>query len=209
MSDPTSPTPDRPEQPPTPPAIKPIELPKPDGFGDINQQAAVNRGKAKAEKRKRKSKDRRHPTDSYEPLQNRKGCGCGGCLVVILLLVLAPLVGGGLWFNHVKTDLTTGQGFAWEMLSGKNVTTAPAAKTAYFGSTVLYEPKETTTEIAFVGGQWWIGGVFNEKVTFRGGILTIEPGTRFLKGLDAEALILDTGGAEIGGELTGKVMQQR
>ena len=211
MSSSTPPDSDQPEQPPVPPAIKPIDLPKPDGFGNINQQSAVHRDKAKAEKRGfwSKKQGRSHPKDSYEPLRNKKGCGCGGCLVVLILLVIIPAAGTGLWMNHVKTSLTGEGGFVWSTLSGKNLTTAPTEKTAFFGSTVLYEPKDTTVEVAFVGGQWWIGGTFHEKVTFRGGVLSIEPGTRFLKGLDAEALLLETGGAQIDGDLTGKVLQQR
>ena len=212
MSDPT-PTPDQPkqpEQPPTPPAIKPVNLPKPDGFGDINQQSKVNREKAKEEKKRRRKKgDRNHPKDPYQPVKNKRSCGCGGCLVGLILLILLPLAGGGLWFNHVKTDLTANQGYTWEAVSGKNQTVAPLQKTAFAGTTVLYEPKETTAEVAFIGGQWWIGGTFHEKVTFRGAILTIEPDSKFLKGLDVEAIMLDTGGAQIDGELTGRILKQK
>lgn len=214
-SPPPSPeTPQGPPPPPPPPAIKPVQLPKPDGFGDINQATQVHRAKARTGKRRwwsRKSREPayRHPTDVYANQPPARKRGCGSCLLSLVALALLPLAGAGIWLKGVKRDLTGESGFAWVAVKGRHVTAAPAAKTAHFGWNVLYEPKATPVETAFVGGSWWIGGTFQEKVTFRGARLVIEPGSRFLKGLDVQALELDAGGARIDGELSGRIWSQR
>lgn len=187
----------------TPPPPPPIKLPTPDGFGDINRATKISKEKAKGEKKKKK--ERRHPKDPYAPVKNRRG-GCG-CLLALLFLVVLPVGGAFLWVNHLKTELTS-QGYSWVTVSGKNLTEAPTEKTAYFGGQVLYEASETRAEVAFVGGTWWLGGTFHEKVTFRGAQLNLEPGAVFLKGLDVQAAKFDMGSARVEGEITGKILQQ-
>ncbi|MCB1232635.1 MAG: hypothetical protein KDN19_20480 [Verrucomicrobiae bacterium] len=190
-----------------PPPPPPISLPKPDGFGDINRATSHAKEKEKASKKKKKN-ERRHPKDGYEKIRNKKGGGGCGCLLALLIILLLPAGGAFLWINQLKTDLTTNQGYEWVTVKTKNVNEAPASKTAYLGLQVLYEVPETTSEVTFVGGAWWLSGTFHEKVTFRGGQLTLEPGSKFLKGLDVQAAKLDIGNAEITGELTGKILQQ-
>lgn len=192
--------------PPPPPPPKPVNLPNPDGFGDINRASKQAKDKAKAEKKKKKKNQRSHPKDGYDKIRNKKGGGCG-CLLALLFLVLLPIGGGFLWINSIKTDLTGEQGYSWITVKEKNVTEAPTEKTAYFGAQVLYEVPETNTEVAFIGGSWWLSGTFYEKVTFRGAQLTLEPGSKFLKGIDVQAAKLDTGNAEIS-EISGSIMHQ-
>ncbi|MCB1235395.1 MAG: hypothetical protein KDM91_10010 [Verrucomicrobiae bacterium] len=205
MSDSNSP-------PPPPPPPPPLKLPDPDGFGNPNQQQEVNRERAKEAKKNRKKKDRRHPSDPYEPLKKKRGgCGCG-CLSAALLTVL--LVGGGIVGGLVHLSKEVEREFKdFEMVrldpNTKNVTEAPEKPTVLMGGQVLYEAPETHTEIAFIGGAWWLSGTFHEKVYFRGGQLTLEPGSKFLKGLDVKAALFDAGSAEIEGGMTGSVMHQK
>lgn len=191
--------------PPPPPPPKPVTLPNPDGFGDINRASKQAKEKAKAEKKNKKK--RRHPKDAYAKIKNKKG---GGCLMAFLFLVVVPVGAAFLWINAIKTDLTVKQEYQWMTIKEPSVTEAPAEKTAYLhlGLNALYEVPETKTEVAFVGGNWWLSGTFHEKVTFRGVQLTLEPGSRFLKGLDVQAAKLDIGDAEIEGDLTGQILHQ-
>lgn len=184
-----------------------MPLPKPDGFGDINRASQLTKEQIKAEK-KRKKKERRHPKDGYQPLKEKKSCSGAGCLFLFVLLIFLPVGGAALWVNHLKTEFTDNQGYSWITIREKNLVTAPEEKTAYLGAQVLYEAPETHAEVAFIGGSWWLSGTFHEKVSFRGGQLTLEPGSRFLKGLDVEAAKFIDNGAEITGELTGRIMQQ-
>jgi len=206
MPDSDSPTPPDPQA--TPPVkVPPITLPKPDGFGDINQQAAVNREKAKEEKKRGKEKGaRRHPSDPYEKLNNKKG-GCGSCLLILVVLLLLPVAAATVWLGQAKTQLTHA-GFSWIKVDGEAVSTPSPGKSAYFASKARYAAGETNTEAAFIGGIWQIGGTFQEKVTFRGIQLTVEPGTVLKKGLDVQAAILVTTGAKIEGNLDGSILRQ-
>lgn len=189
----------KPEIPPPPP----INLPTPDGFGDINRATKISKEKAKAEKKNKKQ--RRHPKDPYAPVKGKsRGCGC---LLIILFLIVLPVGSGYLWINQLKTDLTA-QGYSWISVSEKNLTAAPAGKTAYFGWQVLYGATDTRSEVAFVGGVWRLGGTFHEKVIFRGAQLHLEPNAVFLKGIDVEAVTFDMGSARIEGEITGKILRQ-
>jgi hypothetical protein len=205
----SSPDPSTPPDPQAQPPVKlpPITLPKPDGFGDINQQAAVNREKAKADKKRGKEKGaRRHPSDPYETLNRKKG-GCGSCLLMLVVLLLVPVAAATVWLGSAKSQLT-GAGFSWVNVEGDTVKDAPPGKNAYFGRQTSYTAAETAEAVAFTGGLWRISGVFQEKVTFRGIQLILEPGTVLKKGLDVQAAILVTTGAKIEGELDGSIIRQ-
>ncbi len=192
-----------------PPPPKPIPLPRPDGFGDINRASNLTKAqeKAEAKAKKRRKKARLHPKDAYEPLKQKRSCG-GALFVLLLLVVGLPLGGAALWINHWKTEFTGNRGHAWVTLREEHLRVAPTEKTAYLGARVLYEAPETREEVAFLGGTWWLSGTFHEPVSFRGFQLTVEPGARFLKGLDVQAAKYIDNGAEINGELTGRILQQ-
>lgn len=190
-----------------PPPPKPVNLPTPDGFGDINRASNLSKDKAKAEKKKKK--DRRHPKDPYQKLKSNRSCGCGSCLAMVVLLVVLPIGGTAYWINEQFKEFTTAQGYASVPVRTKNIIEAPVEKTAFIGGQVLYEPEVTQTEVAFIGGTWWLNGTFHEKVSFRGYQLVLEPGSQFLKGLDVQAARLDIGDAVINGEITGKFLLQK
>ena len=189
-----------------PPPPKPVNLPTPDGFGDINRASQL--AKQKAKKEKKNKKQRKHPKDSYEKLRPGRTFGCGGCLFALIVIVALPLGAGALWLNSQHAEFTTRQGYLPVRVQEKNVTEAPSGKTVFVGGQVLYEVPETRQEVAFLGGSWWLSGTFHEKVTFRGVQLVLEPGSKFMKGLDVQAASLDIGDAIIKGEIEGKILHQ-
>lgn len=181
-----------------------VDLPKPDGLEEPNQQSRVNKDKKK--KKKKRSKERQHPLDAYEPVRHaRRGCGCFG-LLFILLVAIAGAAGWMGW--QLRKEFVTGRDFAWVNVKGQNLAAAPDSSTVYLGAKVFYEAPETPVEVVFAGGMWWLSGTFQEKVHFRGVKLALEPDARFLKGLQVDAVFFDPGEAEIPEDFTGRILKQ-
>jgi len=133
-------------------------------------------------------------------------------MLILLVIVLPLLVLGGLgWMQY--NQFVNEEGFASIQQRDANVLEAPDEDTFYWHwdlwRGVLYEAETTDAEIAIVGGTWWLGGTFKEKVSFRGYQLLLEDGVVFEKGLDVKSVRFDPGNSEIRGELTGQIMIQQ
>lgn len=215
---PSSPSPEPTEEkpaagdsPPSGSALPESLLPKPDGVAKSVEQERVGREKRIKAKKLKKERKRWHPLDAYKPIKNR--LQLGGCGLLILLLVVIPVLVAGV-LGWIQYDTFVKQkGYASVQQVERNVVGAPEDDTFFWTwklwQGVLYEAPETTSEIAIVGGTWWLGGTFREKVYFRGYQLILEDGARFENGLDVSAVQFDPGNAEIEGELTGSIAIQK
>lgn len=162
-------------------------------------------------KKKRRKKGRNHPTDSYEPMEKKKGCGgCCGCLGGTATLVLLALIAAVVWTGYygpgrffidsefekvaLKDDVTT-------------ITEAPDDPTFYIGNTVIYEAPETTVPIAIVGSEVTVTGDFLENLTIAGAKVTASEGTRIAGDLEVWAGEFFDKGITLNGELKGRVGQ--
>ncbi|MGY8642703.1 MAG: hypothetical protein ACKVJU_16595 [Verrucomicrobiales bacterium] len=192
-----------------------INLPVPDEFNtsmtDTSVKQADARARAKAEKQRRKQKRRGHPTDTYEPLKKRKKGRCG-CIWMFLVVVFLVIFGVPLYFSSwaIKPYKDAGYEVVKTEKSGQllTVTEAPDVETIYTVRKVSYQAESTPKKIVFVGSDVTISGTFADKVTFKGGKLTIVEGTLFQGDLEVHAIQMIDEGSTCQGELMGSVLMQ-
>ncbi len=162
-------------------------------------------------KKKRRKKGRNHPTDAYEPMEKKKGCGgCCGCFGGAAALVVLALIAAVIWTGYygpgryfidrefekvaLKDDTTT-------------ITEAPEDPTFYIGNNVVYEVPETTVPIAIVGSEVTVNGDFLDNVTITAAKITAAKGTRIAGDLEVWAGEFYDKGIVLKGELKGRVGQ--
>ncbi len=179
-----------PEGVPEPPAI----LPPPDKFGTDE-----------SEKKPKKKAKQRHPTDTYQPLKQRKRWGgrCCGCLGLITLLGLLTIAGLIYWqfgqiLSYEKVHLEKAETLISE---------APDKATLYYGEKIIYAAPPTEVEICIIAKEIQITGDFLENVSLVGLKVVAEKNARFAKNLDVKADEFIDKGITLKGKLTGRVQK--
>jgi hypothetical protein len=132
------------------------------------------------------------------------GCG-GGCLTMIVIVV-ALIIAGTVFVQKIITKYETelkGLGFE-TVIAGQLVTvTEPITSPQLFKGQVVRILTDADTDVAVLAQTCEINGTIQGKLYFRGQMLTINPGSKVLGGIDIQAQILQNRG-EVSGEITGK-----
>lgn len=158
-------------------------------------------------KKKRKSKDRNHPTDPYEPLKKKRGCcGClGGSLLVVVILFIA-LVGAVAYFGPGRF-ISEGYTVVNLKESETIISTAPTEPTIYLGRIVTYNAPLTNVPVAIVAQEIIVSGDFLKEVSLTGAKVTGLASARFAQNLEVIATEFYDKGIVLNGNLTGRVMK--
>ena len=175
------------------------------------EKARKKAGEIKERKKKgKKTKDRNHPTDPYEPLKKKKGCGCccgclGGSLLVLVLLFIA-LVGAVAYFGPGRF---VSEGYKVVNLTEREtiITTAPEEPTIYLGRLVTYNAPVTNVPVAIVAQEITVSGDFLKEVSLTGAKVTGLANARFSGNLEVIAGEFYDKGITLKGNLTGRVMR--
>ncbi len=186
--------------------LPPIKVPEPDQFNarDLDFEK-------RAKEKRKKNKDRKHPTDGYKDVRKKRkgaggccaGIGCLGLIVVVILGVAGffayPVIEPVKDFARVRLDEAT-----------TTISEAPSEATLYFsGGSVTYSAPRTDVPIAIVATEVRISGDYTENVYLCGIKQTkVESGARFLKNLDVYTLDFVNEDADVRGELTGKTLKK-
>ena len=132
--------------------------------------------------------------------------GCGSGCLVIVLLVVAGLVGGGLYVKKLITKYETeliGYGFEKVVTAQMLEITDPVTEPTLFKAQVLTYNTDCSTNMAVLAQVCEIDGTIAGTLYFRGQVLTINPGAEVLGGIDAQAQVIQNNGTVSGG-ITGK-----
>ncbi len=197
MSDPSQPEP-TPELPPDIPPPPDIRSPQ----GNVPTY-----GSSDDPKGRKKSKDRSHPTDTYPPLRQKRGCGRGcGCFLGFVLLLLAALAGGLFYFGPGRF---VSKGYqAVNLGADATVDAAPTEPTCYFASgKVDWQVPVTTVPVAIIAREIHVVGDFHEEASITGVKVIATESARFAKDLEVIAAEFTDLGITLKGELTGRVMK--
>lgn len=204
MSDPT---PDQPS-PGLPPGIPAPPPPRPD-LKDP-RKAGPTYGAAEKGKKKRK-KDRSHPTDTYPPLKRKRGCGGAcGCLGGIFALFLLLLAGASVMIAWHGPGRYVSEGYQVVNLGSGEVTvdSAPTEATFYIApGKITYHAPVTNVPVAFLARELMIEGDFLDKASITGVKATVTGKSRFAKDLEVIAAEFTDLGMTLKGELTGRVIK--
>ena len=162
-------------------------------------------------KKKRQKKGRNHPTDAYEPMGKKKGCGgCCGCFGGAAALLILALLAATIWTGYYGPGRYFIDG-EFEKVALKDdettISEAPDEPTFYIGNTVVYEAPETTVPIAIVGSDVTVSGDFLDNLTVTGAKVTAAEGTRVAGDLEVWAGEFHDKGVTLNGELKGRVGQ--
>lgn len=160
-------------------------------------------------KKKRKKKGRTHPTDSYQPMGQKKGCGgCCGCLGGAAALVVLIIVAAVVWTGYYGPGRFFIDG-EFETVTLKDdtntITDAPENPTFYIGNNVVYDVRETTVPIAISAQEVTVSGDFLEDVALTGIKVTVEENSRFAGDLEVWGVEFYDKGIVLNGELKGRV----
>lgn len=166
-------------------------------------------GTGKEEKKKKKG--RSHPTDPYEDVRKKKGCGgCCGCLggfFALVLLLVIGLVAAVSYLGPAKYVVKDGYEMVHLTEAETIITEAPDKPTFYLGQgVVVYVPESTGTAIAIVAPEIEVSGNFQDDVSLTGAKVTCTSGSTFAKDLEIYAAEFYDKGIELKGELKGRVM---
>lgn len=201
MSDPTPPDSNRslPEGVPAPPP------PRPD-LRDHRQDGPTYGEKRPGRKAKRKARERKHPTDAYEPLRparSIKGCFLGLAALCLLLLLGAGIAG---WLGPGRfaardyriVNLKPGSAV---------VRIAPEEPTLFLArGKLVYAVPQTRVPVAFLAREVSLEGDFHEEVSITTAKIALGAEARFAKDLEIYALEFRDQGITLKGTLKGRVV---
>lgn len=202
MSDPTSPDPEHslPDGIPAPPPPRLPDLKVPD-------KAEPTYGNTDNSK---KTRERNHPTDPYEALKKKKGCGgCCGCLggsLLVIVLLFIALVGTVAYFGPGRY-ITEGYKVVTLTEPETIISTAPEEPTIYLGQIVSYNATVTNVPLAIVAQEIIVSGDFQKEVSLTGAKVTGLANARFAQDLEVLAAEFYDKGITLKGNLTGRVMK--
>ncbi len=187
-------------------------MPKPDLHNIIEEGPTYKTENEKDRKRKRKKKSSQHPLDRVAapgtpaPGSKKSCCACGGCALLVIVLLIGALIGGVAWFGPGRFAKEGYEVVQFET-AREIVQTAPDSPTLYVGQEIIYEAPSTEVPIAIIGSEITISGDFLESVSLTGAKVTATPEARFAKDLELYALEFKDEGLTLNGSLKGRVMQ--
>ncbi len=132
--------------------------------------------------------------------------GCGsGCLTMILIAI-ALIIAGTVFVKKTITKYETElKGFGFEtVVSGQTLDiTEPITTPQLFKGQMVRILTDSETDVAVLAQVCEVQGTIQGKLYFRGQILTLQPGSKVLGGIDIQAQVLQNQG-DVSGEITGK-----
>ena len=123
--------------------------------------------------------------------------GCGsGCLVVVLLFIIAGVVGGVYLKKVVAKNEAELQALGFDTVIKEQVldVTSPISEPVLLEGQVVRIMADCSTNIAVLAQSCEIHSVVSGKVYFRGQILTVQPNGAVLGGIDAKAQVIQNHG---------------
>ncbi len=182
--------------------------PKPNVIDPSADQPTYGGSKSADKKRK---KGNRHPTDPYEPLKKKNGCGgCCGCLVgsgVLVAILFVALIAAVYFVGPGRYIATEGYEPVTFQDPATTISEAPDKPTMYIGNNITYNAPTTNVAIAILGAEITVDGDFTEDVSLTGAKVTGAATARFAKDLEVFAAEFYDKGLFLKGNLTGRVMK--
>jgi len=160
---------------------------------------------------KRTKKVRSHPTDPYEPLKKKNGCGgCCGCLTGIGIIVAALFITLVVVISCFGPGKYAFAGYKVVILddSEATITEAPTEAIWFIGNNVTYSVPETRFPVAISAAEITIGGQFYQAVSLFANQVNGKPTAYFNRDLEVYANIFNDEGISLKGNLTGRVIEQ-
>tara|TARA_B100001093_G_scaffold95816_2_gene87879 strand:- start:36442 stop:37131 length:690 start_codon:yes stop_codon:yes gene_type:complete len=159
---------------------------------------------------KRSGTGRNHPTDPYDPIKKKTGCGgfCG-CLaglgiilgaVLITLLVVISCFGPGKYAVAGYKVVILGK-------AESTITVPPEEAIWYIGQDIIYSVPETRFPVAISAAEITIGGEFYQDVSLTAKQVNGKSTARFNRDLEVFANRFTDEGITLRGELTGRVIE--
>ncbi len=188
-----------------------IPAPPPPDLKDPRKAGATYGAQDSAKsKRKRRKKERSHPTDTYPPLKRKGGCGCGGCLGGSLLVLVLLFVAGVAALGYFGPGRFVKQGYKVVMLQSAEavVDVAPEEPTFYIAQGALsWRVPVTPVPVALCAREIHVEGDFYEDASITGVKVAATQKARFAKDLEVFAAEFTDLGITLKGRLTGRVMK--
>ena len=205
-SDDSSKSPEAPKTDELPEGIKAPPPPDP----DLLDQTTLGPTYALDADGKRTKKGRSHPTDPYEPIKKRSGCGgfCG-CLTGIGIIVTAVFITLIVVVSCFGPGKYAFAGYKMVVLdeAEATITEAPTEATWFIGNKITYSVPETRFPVAISAAEVTIGGQFYQAVSLSAKKVNGKPTAYFNRDLEVYANIFNDEGITLKGNLTGRVIE--
>lgn len=206
MSDPSHESPNQ----GLPPGIPAPPPPRPD-MKDTREAGPTYGSEPRGRQKKKRKKERTHPTDTYPPLKKSRGWGgCCGCLAGFFALALLLLLAGAAVVGWYGPGRFVSDGYTVVNLESEDaaVAIAPTEPTFYLApGTLHYAAPVTKVPVAFAGRELRIEGDFHEAASITGVKVTVTETSRFAKDLEVIAAEFTDLGMTLKGELSGRVIK--